>query len=132
MKNEYLQQDIEIGTVLKEHYDGEKDAFYLVGPYFIYCNDYDFPLIRPHKFVFDDHISIASENEKAEFFKALNKNNLIVNEDYSVRRAYEHITISANIKYYGGTINKEELIEKLNNIDFSSISEIVEIKFTDF
>ena len=57
MKNEYV--NFEIGTVLKETYPNEI-FYYIVGEYFIYCNDYDFPQIRPHKFVFDEHISIAS------------------------------------------------------------------------
>ena len=42
MINEYLDKPLEVGTVLKEIYD-DSTSFYLVGPYFVYTNDYHFP-----------------------------------------------------------------------------------------
>ena len=127
MINEYLDKPLEIGTVLKETYEDET-AFYLVGPYFIYTNDYDYPQIRPHKFIFDDHISIASENEKKLFIEMLKKNHLIVNENYEVKREFEIYNLTAKVTVKSN-ISKEELIKKLNEI--YSTSEF-EIKFIDF
>jgi len=126
--NEYLDKPLEVGTVLKETCNGAT-YFYLVGPYFVYTNDYNFPQIRPHKFVFDDHISIASEDEKKLFIEMLKKNHLIVDENYELKREFEIYNLTAKVKVKSN-ISKEELIKKLNEI-YSSISEF-DIKFIDF
>ena len=125
--NEYLDKPLEVGTVLKETYN-DSTSFYLVGPYFVYTNDYYFPQIRPHKFIFDDHISIASEDEKKSFIETLKKNHLIVNENYEIKREFEIYNLTAKVKVKSN-ISKEELIKKLNEI--YSTSEF-EIKFIDF
>lgn len=127
MINGYLNKPLEVGTVLKETYEGET-AFYLVGPYFIYTNDYHFPQIRPHKFIFDDHISIASEDEKKLFIEMLKKNHLIVNENYEVKREFETYNLTAKVTVKSN-ISKEELIKKLNEIYSSSG---FNIEFIDF
>lgn len=127
MINEYLDKPLEVGTVLKETYD-DSTSFYLVGPYFVYTNDYHFPQIRPHKFIFDDHISIASEDEKKLFIEMLKKNHLIVDENYEVKREFEIYNLTAKVTVKSN-ISKEELIKKLNEI--YSTSEF-EIKFIDF
>jgi uncharacterized pyridoxamine 5'-phosphate oxidase family protein len=126
--NEYLDKPLEVCTVLKEICNGAT-YFYLVGPYFVYTNDYNFPQIRPHKFIFDDHISIASEDEKKLFIEMLKKNHLIVNENYEVKREFEIYNLTAKVKVKSN-ISKEELINKLNEI-CSSISEF-DVKFIDF
>lgn len=127
MINEYLDKSLEVGTVLKETYD-DSTSFYLIGPYFVYTNDYNYPQIRPHKFIFDDHISIASEDEKKLFIEMLRKNHLIVDENYEVKREFEIYNLTAKITVKSN-ISKEELIKKLNEI--YSTSEF-EIKFIDF
>ena len=125
--NEYLDKTLEVGTVLKETYK-DSTSFYLVGPYFVYTNDYDYPQIRPHKFIFDDHISIASEDEKKLFIEILKKNHLIVDENYEVKREFETYRLSAKVKVKSN-ISKEELIKKLNEI-YSSLE--FDIEFMDF
>lgn len=128
--NEYLDKSLEVGTVLKETYE-DGINFYLVGPYFIYMNDYDFPQIRPHKFTFDDHISIASEDEKKSFIEALKKNHLIVDENYEVKREFETYNLTAKVTVKSDiSVSKEELIKKLNEI-YSSNSEF-KVEFVDF
>ena len=127
MINEYLDKPLEVGTVLKEIY-GDSTSFYLVGPYFVYTNDYDYPQIRPYKFIFDDHISIASEDEKKLFIEILKKNHLIVDENYELKREFEIYNLTAKIKVKSN-ISKEELIKKLNEIYSSSE---FEIEFKDF
>lgn len=125
--NEYLDRPLKVGTVLKETYE-DSTSFYLVGPYFVYTNDYDYPQIRPHKFIFDDHISIASEDEKKLFIEILKKNHLIVDENYEVKREFETYRLSAKVKVKSN-ISKEELIKKLNEIYSSSE---FDIEFMDF
>ena len=128
--NEYLDKPLEVGKVLKEIYEGEIN-FYLVGPYFIYMNDYDFPQIRPHKFIYDKHISIASEDEKKSFIEALKKNHLIINENYEVKREFEIYNLTAKVTVKSDiSVSKEELVKKLNEI-YSSNSEF-KVEFMDF
>ena len=127
MINEYLNKPLEVGTVLKETYD-DSTSFYLVGPYFVYTNDYNYPQIRPHKFIFDDHISIASEDEKKLFIEMLKKNHLIVDENYEVKREFEIYNLTAKVTVKSN-ISKEELIKKLNKI-YSSNE--FDIEFIDF
>ncbi len=111
--NEYLNKPLEVGTVLKETYNGAT-CFYLVGSYFVYTNDYNFPQIRPHKFIFDDNISIASEDEKNQFIKDLKKNHLIWDEEIgNLKREYEEIRLSVKIKVKPG-MDIDKLIETLN------------------
>lgn len=132
MVNEYLENQMEVGTVLKETYpDGI--AYYIVGEYFIYCNDYDFSQIRPHKFVFDEHISIASEDEKKKFIKDLKKNHLIWNEETGkVEREFEEFTLAVHVRVKSG-MTKEDTINMLNNLSkISNKDDIKEIKFIDF
>lgn len=110
MKNEYL--DFEIGTVLKEMYEG-KPCYYIIGEYCVYCNDYECPQIRPWKFN-SDECTIASDNESKEFIEALKKNHLIWNKDIGkLQREYEEIALNVKVQVKPGTdINK--LIETLN------------------
>lgn len=130
MKNEYL--DFEVGTVLKETYPNEV-FYYIVGEYFIYCNDYDFPQIRPYKFILDEHISVANEDEKNQFIKDLKKNHLIWNKEIGkLRREFEEFNLSVKVQANDGT-NINELIDKLNKLDVSSIyPEIKKLTFSDF
>lgn len=111
MMNEML--DYSIGTVLKEMYEG-KPYFYIVGEYFIYCNDYDCPQIRPWKFDTSECI-VASDDEKKDFIETLKKNHLIWNEETGkLELEFEEITLSVKVKVKPGTdINK--LLERLND-----------------
>lgn len=111
MTNEYINYPV--GTVFKEIYEG-KPCYYIVGEYFIYCNAYDFPQIRPWKFD-SSECTIASDGEKKEFIEALKKNHLIWNEETGkVEREFEEITLSVKVKIKPGTdINK--LLERLND-----------------
>ena len=54
MLNEYIDKPLEVGTVLKEDFDGEIN-YYIVGEYFVFSNDYDYPEIRPYKFNFNKY-----------------------------------------------------------------------------
>lgn len=113
MINEYLTDPIEVGTVLKETYPNEI-AYYIVGKYFIYCNDYDFPQIRPHKFIFDEHISIASESEKKNFIEDLKKNHLIWNKETGeLEREYDEFTLNVKVKTKPG-MTKEDVMHALS------------------
>ena len=111
MTNEYINYPV--GTVFKEIYEG-KPCYYIVGEYFVYCNCYDNPQIRPWKFD-SSECTIASDEEKKEFIEALKKNNLIWNEETGkVEREFEEITLSVKVKVKPGTdINK--LLERLND-----------------
>ena len=132
MVNEYLESYKEVGTVLKETYpDGI--AYYIVGEYFIYCNDYDFPQIRPHKFIFDEHISIASEAEKEKFIEDLKKNHLIWNEKIGkLEREFEEFTFSVHVKA-NKNMTKEKVMNILNNLyNLSDKEDIKEVNFFDF
>lgn len=111
MTNEYINYPV--GTVFKEIYEG-KPCYYIVGEYFVYCNCYDNPQIRPWKFD-SSECTIASDEEKKEFIEALKKNHLIWNEETGkVEREFEEITLSVKVKIKPGTdINK--LLERLND-----------------
>ena len=110
MMNEIL--DYSIGTVLKETYE-DGVCYYIVGEYFIYCNDYHCPQIRPWKFD-DSNCRIATEEEKNQFIEDLKKNHLIWNEETGkVIREYEEITINCKVKVRPGT-DINDLITKLN------------------
>ena len=115
MENEYINYTV--GTVLKEEYYedmSQHTCYYIVGEYFIYCNDYDCPQIRPHKFD-DSYCVIASEDEKKEFIKKLKNNHLIWNEETGkVEREYEEVTLSVKLKVRPGK-DINWLLEKLNN-----------------
>ena len=115
MTNEYINYPV--GTVLKEEYYeymSHHVCYYIVGEYFIYCNDYNSPTIRPWKFD-TSMCTIASEDEKKEFIEALKKNHLIWDEETGkVEREYEEITLNVKVKVKPGTdINK--LLENLND-----------------
>lgn len=131
INNYYLDNPIEVGTVLKETYPNEI-AYYIVGGYFIYCNDYEFPQIRPHKFVFDEHISIASEDEKKKFIEDLKKNHLIWNEETGkLEREFEEFTLTVHVRAKSG-MTLEDTINKLNKIyNLSGNEDIKRIKFTN-
>ncbi len=136
MKNEYLEKPLEVGTVLKETwYDSltgkEKDYYYIVGEYFIYNSDYDNPQIRPHKFSFNEHITIASEEEKKQFFDVLKKEHLIWDEiSGKVSREYEKIRLSVELKVKPET-DVNELIEKLNS-ELEKPYKVYSMSFEDF
>ena len=130
MINEYIDEPLEIGTVLKETYPNAV-AYYIVGEYFIYCNDYECPQIRPHKFNFNEHISIASEEEKNQFIEDLKKNHLIWNDETGkLEREYEEITLSVKVKVEPG-MNINKLLEILN-LHIENPFGIYNMKFEDF
>ena len=136
MKNEYLENPLEVGTVLKEELPTGGTEYYIVGDYFIYANDYDFPKIRPHKFIFDACITVASEEEKEAFVETLRKNHLIWDEGTGkVTREYEKLRLSVMLKLKPG-IDKEELIRKLNTELESAVKpffgDVYEAKLEDF
>jgi len=127
MTNEYI--NYQVGTCFKEIYEG-KPCYYIVGEYFIYCNDYDSPQIRPWKFDVNE-CTIASEEEKKQFIKDLKKNHLIWNEETGkIERKYEERTLSVKVQVKPDTdINK--LLEILNN-EVKKPFRIYEIKFENF
>ena len=101
MINEYIETPLEVGTVLKETYGKNIVEYYIVGDFFIYENDYNFFQIRPYKFIFDEHITIASEDEKRAFIEDLKKNHLIWDEKTGkVIREYEEF-LKYLIELYG-------------------------------
>ena len=128
MTNEYINYPV--GTVFKEVYDG-KPCYYIVGEYFVYCNDYYGPQIRPWHFN-PSECTIASNEEKNEFIEALKKNHLIWNEEIGkIEREFEEITLSVKVKVEPGMdINK--LLERLNDPHNSKPWYIHEIKYEDF
>lgn len=130
MINEYIDKPLEIGTVLKETYPNAI-AYYIVGEHFIYCNDYECPQIRPHKFNFNKYISIASEEEKNQFIEDLKKNHLIWNDETGkLEREYEEITLSVKVKVEPG-MNINKLLEILN-LRIENPFGIYNMKFEDF
>lgn len=119
MLNEYIDKPLEIGTVLKEDFDGEIN-YYIVGEYFVFSNDYDYPDIRPYKFNFNKYISIASEDEKHEFIEALRKNHLIWDEEKgTLHREFNDFTINLKIQAERGK-SKDEIITELKNLNIIS------------
>ena len=115
MTNEYINYPV--GTVFKEEYYENMSnhvCYYIVGEYFIYCNSFHNPQIRPWKFD-SSECTIASDEEKKEFIEALKKNHLIWNEEIGkVEREFEEITLSVKVKVKPDTdINK--LLERLND-----------------
>ena len=112
MTNEYINYPV--GTCFKEVYEG-KPCYYIVGEYFVYCNDYDCPQIRPWKFNPSECTIIISNEEKKELIEAFKKNHLIWNEEIGkIEREFEEITLSVKVKVKPGTdINK--LLERLND-----------------
>lgn len=111
MKSEYL--DYPVGTVLKETLPNVV-CYYIVGKYFIYCNDYDCPQIRPHKFYFYENITVADEDEKNQFIEDLKKNHLIWDEKTGkLEREFEEVSLNVKVKVKPGT-NINKLLEKLN------------------
>lgn len=118
MVNEYIDKPLEVGTVLKEDFDGEIN-YYIVGEYFVFSNDYDYPEIRPYKFNFNKYISIASENEKKDFIEALRKNHLIWDEEKgTLHREFNDFTIKLKIQARGKS--KDEIITELKNLNIIS------------
>ena len=115
MTNEYINYPV--GTVFKEEYYEDIShhvCYYIVGEYFVYCNYYDCPQIRPWKFN-PSECTLASDSEKVAFIEALKKNHLIWDEETGkVEREYEEITLNVKVKVKPGTdINK--LLENLND-----------------
>ena len=125
--NEYINQPI--GTVFKETYE-DGVCYYIVGNYFVYCNDYYCPQIRPWKF--DTSLcEIASEDEKTKFIEALKNNHLIWNNKTGkVEREYEEVTLSVKVKVRPG-MNMEELLDTLNKNIGNPVG-VYEMKFEDF
>ena len=112
MTNEYINYPV--GTVFKEEYADHHACYYIVGEYFVYCNDYDCPQIRPWKFD-PSECTIASDEEKKEFIEALKKNHLIWNEETGgLGREFEELTLSVKVKVKPGT-DINELLERLND-----------------
>ena len=112
MTNEYINYPV--GTVFKEEYSKNEYCYYIVGEYFIYCNNYDGPQIRPWKFD-PSECTIASNEEKNEFIEALKKNHLIWNKETGkLEREFEEITLSVKVKVQPGT-DIDKLLERLND-----------------
>lgn len=125
MTNEYINYSV--GTVFKEIYEG-KPCYYIVGEYFIYCNDYDYPQIRPWKFN-PSECTIASDGEKKEFIEALKKNHLIWNEETGkVEREFEEITLNVKVKVRPG-MSIDKVLETLNFEKNSNPCDIWDWKF---
>lgn len=131
MINDYInEKNLEVGTVLKATYEDGID-YYIVGRIFIYCNDYNFPQIRPHKFVFDDHVSIASEEEKKKFIEDLKNNHLIWDEEAgSLNREYDKVRLSVELEVTPNT-DINELIDRLN-VQVNNPTGVFNMKFEDF
>lgn len=126
--NEWLKIPQEVGTVLKETFMGT-DCYYLVGPYFVYSNDYDNYQIRPHKFYFDNNVEVATEEEKKNFIEELRHNHLIYNEETKlVNREYETHELKVTISAKPG-IDVEDLIQHLN-LKLENPMDIYNMKFT--
>ena len=121
MINDYLSKPYEAGTVLKESTEF-KDYYYLVGPYFIYCNHYDDPYIRPHKFLFNENVTVATEEEKKAFLEDLRKNHLIVTEEFEVEKEFTDYTVTIRSK-----LTKEQLKEMFKTSELSEIGEVIRI-----
>lgn len=131
MVNDYLtEKNLEVGTVLKATYE-DGIEYYIVGRVFIYCNDYNFPQIRPHKFVFDDHISLASKEEKKRFIEDLKKNHLIWDEEAgSLNREYDKVRLSVVLEVKPN-MDINELIERLN-VEVNNPTGVFNMKFENF
>ena len=123
MINEYLK--LEVGTVLKDIYNGSTD-YYLVGPYFVYCNDYDWPYIRPYKFVSSKNTCVASAEEKEQFIKELKDNHLVINEKGELVHE-EHSTISISITF-NTDLTPDKIIDILKKIQFDTIGTVKSIE----
>jgi len=131
MINEYIETPLEVGTVLKETYGKNNVEYYIVGDFFIYENDYDFFQIRPYKFIFDEHITIASEDEKQAFIEDLKKNHLIWDEKTGkVIREYEEFNLNVKVQAEEG-IDIQDLIKRLNSMDIFCPG-VKKIVFNDF
>lgn len=128
MLNEYINYPI--GTCFKEVYE-DRPCYYIVGEYFVYCNDYDSPQIRPWKFD-TSRCTLASDSEKIDFIEKLKNNHLIWCEGTGkLEREYEEITLSVKVKVEPGTdINK--LLERLNDPHNELPWYIHEIKYENF
>lgn len=131
MVNDYLtEKNLEVGTVLKATYE-DGIEYYIVGRVFIYCNDYNYPQIRPHKFIFDDHISIASEEEKKKFIEDLKKNHLIWDEEAgTLKRECDKVRLSVELEVAPNT-DINELIDRLN-VQVNNPTGVFNMKFEDF
>lgn len=130
MINEYLDKPLEVGTVLKETYpDGI--AYYIVGEYFVYDNDYEYPQIRPHKFYFDEHISIANEEESKFAFESFKQNHLIWNEKTGkITREFDEHVLSVKVRCLAGT-PVDKILNILNNMKITG-DPIINVSFKDF
>lgn len=112
--NEWLEIPQEVGSVLKETCGDNEVYYYLVGPYFVYTNDYDFFQIRPYKFCFDNKIEVATEEERKNFIEELRRNHLIYDEETNlVKREYANYELKVTISAKPG-IDVENLIQNLN------------------
>ena len=111
MTNEYINYPVV--TCFKEVWEG-KPCYYIVGEYFVYCNDYDCPQIRPWKFNPSECTIVISTEEKRELIEAFKKNHLIWNEETGkVEREFDEVTLNVKVKVRPGMdINK--LLEILN------------------
>lgn len=100
-----------IGTIFKEV--GENyTAYYIVGDYFVYCNDYHSPQIRPWKF--NTKGLIIANDEKDKCIEQFKSNHLIWNEQLHImEREYEEVTLSVKMKVKPST-DVDKLIERLN------------------
>lgn len=127
MENDFI--GFPVGICFKEMYEG-KPYFYIVGEYFIYCNDFHNPQIRPHKIDISE-FTVASEDEKNQFIDDLKKNHLIWNEETGkLEREYEEITLSVKVKVKPGT-DIYNLIETLNS-ELENPFGVYNMKFEDF
>jgi hypothetical protein len=127
MINEYI--NFPVGTCFKEVYEG-KPYFYILGEFFIYCNDFHNPQHRPWK-IDISKLVVANEDEKNQFIKDLKKNHLIWNEETGkLEREFEEIRLSVKIKAKPG-IDINKLIETLN-LKVENPFGVYNMKFEDF
>lgn len=115
MTNTFLVKPTKIGTVLKETHSNGDASYYLVGPYYVYCNYYDDPYIRPHKFWFDENITVASDEEREKFIKDLADNNLVLDEHYILSQKFKDFEVVVRVNATN-KMTKEEILEKLNHV----------------
>ena len=100
-----------VGTIFKEVGENYTE-YYIVGEYFVYCNDYHSPQIRPWKF--NTEGLVIANDEKDECIKSFKDNHLIWDEHLGiVEREYEEITLSVKVQVKPNT-DVDNLIERLN------------------
>ena len=114
-----------VGTIFKEVGENYTE-YYIVGEYFVYCNDYHSQQIRPWKF--NTEGLVIANDEKDECIKSFKDNHLIWNEHLGiVEREYEEITLSVKVQVKPNT-DVDRLIERLN-LEMENPYDVYNMKF---